>query len=346
MHMRKLCVLLLALALVICTAYIPDRSEAAGVGGTDVVGSVVNETWAPFPGVEIQVVNYTNPGTVFKAVTDQGGNYSMPGNFIRGLYNVTAVLTNYTANTTYTGVLVALGEVVRLNFTMNEVLCTLTGLISNGTAPVNEAIVTLIGEGGNYSGKSDQFGRYTVSNVRPGWYTARAAKVGYYPTEAGPPVNMVRGEIAELDFTMREQEARSLSGTVKYDGDGLSGVSVVLTSVNAPYSIETMTDSDGNYSFLGVPVGSYSITFSKENFLESRYTLGLSLNESRKLDVQLRYDSANNTQTFLFGLDLAHSLMVIGLVVSLLVLVLGLYLNNRIRRKPELLDRGDGSSEK
>jgi len=340
-------VILLALALVICTACVPDRTEAAGVGGTDVVGSVVNETGAPFPGVEIRVVNYTKPSTVFTATSDDEGNYSMPASFVPGLYNVTAVFTNHSANISYIGVLVELGNVVRLNFTMNEVLCTLTGYVTNGTEPIYGVTVTLLGDKGNYSGVSvNPLGQYTVSNVQPGWYTVSAAKVGYYPSDDVLPVNMVRGAVVTLDFTLWEQEARSLSGRVQYDGDGLAGVSVVLTNINAPYSFETMTDDEGNYSFQEVPVGSYSITFSKDKFLDSYYTLGLSLNESRKLDVRMEYDSANNTQTFLFGLDLSHSLMVIGLVVSLLVMVVGLYLNNRIRRKPELLDRGEESSEK
>ena len=39
--MRKLSVVLLALALVLCSAYVPDRASSAGVNGTDVVGSVL-----------------------------------------------------------------------------------------------------------------------------------------------------------------------------------------------------------------------------------------------------------------------------------------------------------------
>lgn len=346
MRMRKSIVVLLALSLLLCGLYAPEGSDAAGVSGTDIVGTVVNETGAPFPGVEVRATNFTKPGTVFKAISDGSGNYSMPSNFVPGLYNVTAVYTNYSANVSYTAIAVPLGGVVRLNFTLSEVLCTLTGFITNGTTPIYGATVTMIGAGVNYTATTlEPFGKYTISNVRPGSYNVVATKVGYFPSDVGPPQVMVRGVTNNLDFVLREQEARALGGKVVYDGNGLSGVKVVLTSSNSIYSFETETDADGNYSFQQVPVGSYSIVFSKERFQDSRFNLALSLNETRRLDVRLEFDVENNTQTFLLGLDLAHSLMVVGLVLSLVVLIVGLYLNNRIRRKPELLDRDDGSEK-
>ncbi|KAF5063494.1 Carboxypeptidase regulatory-like domain protein [anaerobic digester metagenome] len=341
--MRKLPVLLLALALVLCSAYVPDRASSASISGTDIFGQVVNETGAPFSGVEVRVVNTTKPTTSFTVVSDQNGNYTMPSNFLPGTYNVTATFVNYSANISYSNVMVKNGEAARLNFTMVEVLCKLIGKVHNGTTPITGATVTLKSMDGKvfYNGTSDAFGDYSISKIRPGIYSAYASKVGYYKSD---PVAllMVRGTTNTTNFYMEEQPA-DLGGKVEYDGKGLNGVTVKLSS--SLFTAETVTDEDGNYTFSQVPSGSYTITFSKESFLSRSLSVGLTPFEVRELDVEMEYDNANNTQTFLLGLDLAHSLMVIGLSVSIMVLIVGIYINYKVRRKPELLERDDSEKD-
>lgn len=335
-------VLLLALALVLCSAYIPDRAVSAGINGTDILGQVVNETGSAFPGVEVRATNVTTLVS-YKATTGADGNYTMPANFVPGLYNVTATYVDHSANVSYSNVLIKSGQTVRLNFTMSEVLCKLTGYVTNGTTPIYQATVTLINSEHSYSNVSvNPLGKYEIGKVQPGTYTVVASKVGYYSSDPMPPVVMVRGETKEIDFVLLEQPAE-LSGNVEYDGSGLEGVTVKLS--NALFTAETVTDDDGNYTFSQVPSGSYSITFSKENFVIKTLSVGLTPFEVKELNVEMEYDSANNTQTFILGLDLAHSLMVIGLTVSIMVLIIGIYVNYKLRRKPELLDRGEDSKK-
>ncbi|HRU12073.1 MAG TPA: carboxypeptidase-like regulatory domain-containing protein [Methanomassiliicoccales archaeon] len=340
--MHRSSVALLALALVLCTC-VPGGTEAAGVGGTDIVGRVVDETGAAFPGVEVRAVNAASR-TIYSAYSGPDGNYTMPSNFVQGRYDVSAHFTNHSANITYYDVQVGLGQVLRLNFTMREVLCALTGFVTNGTTPVYGATVTLVGTERNYSGVSSQpFGQYNISGVRPGTYTVVASKVGYYPSDPMPPVDMVRGDTKRIDFVLREQPAE-LTGMVRYDGNGLSGVKVRLS--NAQFTAETITDAEGNYTFAQVPSGSYTITFSKDQFLTVEMSVGLSPFEAMELNIEMEYDSANNTQTFLLGLDLAHSLMVVGLGVSLIILAVGLYIDHKVRRRPDVLEREDEGAEK
>ncbi len=341
--MRKLSVVLLALALVLCSGYIPDRGSSASISGTDIFGQVVNETGAPMPGVEVKVVDVNNPTTTFKAVTGADGNYTMPGTFRSGTYDVTANYINHTANRSYTNVQVNSSQAVRLNFTMLEVLCTLTGYITNGTTPIYQATVTLINEQRTYSNISvNPLGKYEISKVQPGMYTVVASKVGYYTSDPQPPVVLIRGETKSLDFVLQEQPA-DLGGKVEYDGNGLKGVTVKLSS--PLFSAETVTDEDGNYTFSQVPSGTYTITFSKDSFLSRTVNVGLTPFEVRELNLVMEYDTANNTQTFLLGLDLAHSLMVVGLIVSIAVLIIGIYVNYKIRRKPELLDQDESEQD-
>ncbi len=55
----------------------------------------------------------------------------------------------------------------------------------------------------------------------------------------------------------------SISGRVTYNGSGLSGVTVSLTGAA---SSSRTTDSNGNYTFLGLQNGTYTITPSKEGY--------------------------------------------------------------------------------
>jgi len=339
--MRKSAVALLALALVLCSACVPGGTEAAGVAGTDIAGRVVNETGAAFPGVEVRAVNSASR-TVYSAYSGPDGNYTMPNEFVQGTYAVSAHFTNYSANITYYDVRVGLGQVLRLNFTMREVLCTLTGFVTNGTTPVYGATVRLIGAGGNYSGVSQLSGQYSITGVKPGTYTVVASKVGYYPSDPLEPVDMIRGNTTNIDLVLREQPAE-LTGMVRYDGDGLSGVKVRLS--NAQFTAETITDAEGNYTFTQVPSGSYTITFSKDQFLTVEMSVGLAPFEDRELNVEMEYDSANNTQTFLLGLDLAHSLMVVGVGVSLVIMAVGLFIDYKVRRRPDVLEREEEGTE-
>lgn len=340
--MRKLPVLLLALALVLCSAFIPDHASSAGVSGTDLTGRVVNETGAAFAGVEVKAINVTTL-VAYRAITGADGNFTMPGNFVAGLYNVTASFLNHSSNVSYSNVLVKSGQVVRLNFTLIEVLSKLTGYVTNGDTPIYGATVALINDRRSYSNVSvNPLGRYEIPKVQPGTYTVVASKVGYYSSDPMPPVVMVRGETRSIDFVLQEQPA-DLGGMVQYDGAGLKGVTVKLS--NPLFTIETVTDDKGNYSFSQVPSGTYTITFTKQEFLSKSLSVGLTPFEVRELNIEMVYDDANNTQTFLLGLDLAHSLMVIGLTVSIMILAVGIYFNYKIRRKPELLDRDESEKE-
>lgn len=332
---------MLALLLVLCTVHLPDNAEGASILGTSLVGRAIAEDGAGFPDVQIRAVNVTT-ATTYSASTDADGNFSLALN--PGLYDVTANFLNYSANVSYPRTLIGLGQEVRLNFTMGEILCTLTGYVTNGTIPIYGATITLINDDNNYTAVSvNPLGQYTLTEVEPGTYTVTASKVGYYSSEPLPPIEMVRNVTKSLDFELREQPAE-LSGRVIYQGEGVMGVKVHLAS--SQFSADTTTAENGNYSFQVVPAGSYSITFTKERYLTTTQSVGLSPFEIKTLDVELEFDRENNTQEFILGFDLGHSLMVIGLIVSLIVLMVGLFVNYKIRRKPERLEREEEPSEK
>ncbi len=55
----------------------------------------------------------------------------------------------------------------------------------------------------------------------------------------------------------------SISGTISYNGTGISGVTVTLSGAGTG---TTTTDSNGNYTFTGLSNGSYTVTPSKSGY--------------------------------------------------------------------------------
>ena len=61
--------------------------------------------------------------------------------------------------------------------------------------------------------------------------------------------------------------------------------------------------------------------------------------EDRPLSVSIAPSKDDNTTTYLFGFDLPHSLMVIGMMMALATICVALFINFKVRKKPELLDQ-------
>ncbi|MCX6651655.1 MAG: carboxypeptidase-like regulatory domain-containing protein [Methanomassiliicoccales archaeon] len=338
--MRKLSVMLLAAALLLCAVPLCSDQAEGAPSDTSIVGQVIDVEASGFPGVVIKAVNATT-FYEYSTVSAADGNYSLMLN--PGLYTVSANFINYTANVTYHNVQVGVGQVVRLNFTMSELLGTLTGYVSNGTVPIYGAKVTLLNDQYNYSGVSvNPLGQYTISNVRPGTYTVITSKVGYYDSAPQAPVTMERNVTKFLDFVLDEQPAE-LNGRVVYQGDGLAGVKVVI--VSNQFTTTAYTDGNGNYSFQLIPAGTYDVTFSKDTYLDHTQNVGLSPFEVETLNVEMEFDSANNTHTYLLDFDLAHSLMIVGLTITLTLLLVALFINHKAKRKPETVEKEEESEK-
>lgn len=113
--------------------------------------------------------------------------------------------------------------------------------------------VTLSGPNGASTAVADTSGNYRFSGLSNGTYTVTPSGPGGVTFSPGnQSVTINGGHLFGVNFTAA-QPTYSISGTVA----GVSGDSVVLSgSVNAAIT----TDSSGNYSFSGVPNGSYVVT--------------------------------------------------------------------------------------
>jgi hypothetical protein len=340
--MRKIATLLLSVALLICAIpvlTVPGLSATGGFQGV-VTGTVLNDTGAPMPGVMVTARN-DSTNTSVTAVTNISGTFEL-NITIAGNYNVSAAIVNFNPNTTYINVKIAVGSSVKLNFTMSEILGLLHGFVTDGLAPVNGVTVFLANNNRNYTTTTlSPLGEYRLNGIQPGVYVVTFEKKGYERTNS-LPLEIIRGVTKQQNASMQAQPAR-LSGRVTDNNNPVDGVTVTVIS---QYKSEVVnTDTTGNFS-IQLTSDTYTVTFSKKGYDPKEVSISIAPFEDRKIDVSIVKSKSNNSATFLFGFDLPHSLMVVGLMLALITICVALFINFKVRKKPEMLGKDPDEGKK
>lgn len=338
--MRKLATLLLTVALLVCAIPVmttPAMSATVGLQGFQ--GTILNVTGVPMSGVMVTARN-TTTNAPLTALTNSQGVYELTTP--AGEYNVSATFFNYNANTSYTGIAIPSGGSAELNFIMFEILGSIHGFVIDGVVPVVGVTVFLANDQRNYTTTTiAPLGEYRISNVRPGVYVVTFDKKGYERTNS-LPLDILRGITSQENASMQAQPC-TLFGQVTENGKPQEGVTVTAQGTDSVKS--SITDSNGNYT-IKLTSDSYRITFSKKNYDAKEVSITLDPFEVRHLEVSILKTKSNNTNTFLFGFDLPHSLMVIGLMLALLTICVALFINFKVRKKPELLGKDPQGEQK
>jgi hypothetical protein len=148
--------------------------------------------------------------------------------------------------------------------------CSCTGQSADPGAGTYSISGTISGAGGsgatvNLTGTStatvtaDLSGSYTFTGLHNGPYTVTPSALGFVFTPASQPATVNNGNVTGVNFG--STVAYSISGTIK--GSGGKYATVIL----AGSAIVTVTaDDSGNYTFLNVVNGSYTVTPSNPGF--------------------------------------------------------------------------------
>jgi len=112
---------------------------------------------------------------------------------------------------------------------------------------------------GSTSTSSDSGGNFTLNMTAPAAYSLIAQKSGYSPVSDN--LNVWVGYPAFVKYFFSTQSPGSLSGTVtSSSGSAIANATVWYSGGTAK------TDSNGNYSFSNVPVGSYTVSGSQVGY--------------------------------------------------------------------------------
>lgn len=198
-------------------------------------------------------------------VTDNAGNYTF-SNLPAGNYTLTASDPAYTF-TPASQQLTLSTNASGVNFSvpLYEISGTVLGVWDWGAiSPFPLAGVTL--QAGGQSATSDANGRYVISGLPEGSYLINTQYPGFWilpDNGSGIPilnVLLTNADLDNVDFAARGTGPYEITGKVKWNGAGLSGVTV---SSNDTFGI---TDSQGNYKLFEGSTGNYTLTPSNAGF--------------------------------------------------------------------------------
>ena len=218
-----------------------------GIGG--LAGTVTDSVFGgPIAGAAVSYSG-TGPGGPVsgQVTTNASGQYAI-GNLPVTTYSVSVSAANYSDQSAM--VAVGGGSTTRHDFAVVGNPGTITGSVTDATSdqPVGGATVSYSGG----STTSDAAGHYAFSAVAEGNYTLTAAASGH--GSASRAVAVAAGASVTQDFALPPSPG-AITGTVT---DAVSNTPIGGASVSYSGG-SAVTDSAGQYTLSGVPVGTYTL---------------------------------------------------------------------------------------
>lgn len=271
-------------------------------------------------------------GTVtVTATTDVDGAYRIP-DLPSGFYTVTAVMQGFEISTR-TDIQVLSGvETNGVDFELMEKPTKLYGIVRAGTFLVPGVVITVVGT--SLSTNTSIEGYYEINNITVGTYSLTAALEGYNTVTVSGIV-IARGSETQVNINMTSVPGPSLSGLVLSGSTNevLSGVAVVVLSQTTQRS--TITNTEGQFVVPGLTVGNYTVRFYLEGYTPLELSVvsvpegGLDLGEVTMTPIRESFGG------FIFGFDLAHSMMILALFLTIIILALAVMLRVRSFEAPD-----------
>lgn len=239
----------------IVAANLTDKNfvGTSGSGNYTISGRITDGT-NPIQGVTV------SDGTR-SATTNINGDYTIT-DVPYGSYIITPSMSGYSFSPAVMSVIVP-PNATNKNFTATaQPTYTISGRVtdSNGDPVANVSIT----DGSGRTTSSDYNGNYTFTGIPAGPYTLTPSKSGnsFTPTTQ---VGSVPPNAVNRNFTAVPEATYTVSGRVTYlDGQPISGVTVTDAGGRSGVS-----DSNGDYTIIGVPKGNYALTASKSGHIFS-----------------------------------------------------------------------------
>lgn len=250
-----------------------------GVSSTSgtITGTVTDVDGAAISNVQVRVLQGST--VVATGTTGSLGTYSISG-LSPGTYSIQFSRSGFTT-ALVTGVAVAAGDSVTVNVQL-VTSGTSTGLISGIVLdslgrPVQSATVVLDGPTGSQSTTTDADGGFQFANLAPGTTYSVTVSASGFETDTRRNITVTAGNEVTLQIQLRQSSngGGSLSGFVRNPSNA-PVVGATVTIVGGPSVGQTRTtSSSGQFSFAGLPGGTYTIEVRSVNFRPARVTVNV-----------------------------------------------------------------------
>ena len=273
-------------------------------------------------------------GSVTFTVSSQSdGSYNFT-NVPEGIYTLTASKEGYFSNTNADVNVTRGAPTMGVDFILTEKPTRLYGIVRSGSFLLVSVNISVVGT--VFSSLSGIDGNYEIRNITAGSYTVVASRTGYYSITIDNVVIPAGGE-TQLDINMTVMPGSLLQGTVissDYNSP-LTGVLITIISENKD-TISTYSNINGEFVFPGLTDGNYTIQFEKEGYRPLEIAnLEVKENDTTNHRFLMNPLRKGVGEGFIFGFDMAHSMMILALFLTIVILAVAVYLRIRTFQAPE-----------
>jgi protocatechuate 3,4-dioxygenase beta subunit len=247
--------------VVVTAGHATTESVALSSSPGAIQGNVTDATASVHPALAGVSVSCTCQGT--PVTTNASGNYLFP-TVAAGTYSLTFTDATF-VTLTINSVTVTAGNTTTKNAALTED-GNLNGNVTDATTPgsITGATVTCSCQVGTVP--TDGSGHYLFPNIAPGNYSLTFSDTGYV-TLVVNNVGVVAGTLTTTNVALTEDG--SITGNVT---DATAVGNPILPGVTVTCSCQVgtaTTDGSGNYFFLNVAPGTYSLTFALSGYVTS-----------------------------------------------------------------------------
>lgn len=272
-------------------------------------------------------------GTVTVTVaTSPDGSYRIP-DLPSGTYTVTASMDGFEPSSE-SGVVVTSGyDTEGVDFSLVEKPTKLYGVVRSETQLLPGVVITIVGTE-LYTNTSVD-GYYEITNITAGTYDLVASLEGYNSVTVSGVV-IPRGGQKEVNINMVSLPGSSVSGLVlsSNGGQALSGVEVTVLGLAVQRG--TITNVYGQFEVAGLTSGNYTIRFVMEGYKPKELGPVVVPAEGKVILSQVTLEPVSEGfGGFIFGFDLAHSMMILALFLTIIILALAVMLRIKTFESPE-----------
>jgi len=234
-----------------------------------------------------------------------------------------------------------------IDFNLTEKPRLIYGTVKSGTYLQPNVNVSVVGT--NVFNVSDSEGDYRLENLSAGIYTISALLEGY-ELALIPDVFLPVGGEVRVDIDLVALPGAIVRGEVldRNTGAPLASVSVTVVDSEGKQRAKD-TNFKGQFEFTGLADGNYTLQFEMNGYQPLEVGKIEVRSDLVSNDTYYMTPDRRGFTGFFFGFDLGHSMMILALFVTILILAVAVYLRIRSFQAPEsapaVYDQADEQTE-
>lgn len=291
--------------------------------------------------VSVQIGSFTKT-----VVSGSDGSYNLT-EIPEGVYTLTAQRDGFFTSSILDVTVVRGNRTNGVDFNLTERPTRLYGVVRSGTRLLVGANVSIVGTMiFNLSGPD---GNYEISNLTAGTYSVSASSQGY-ETATFEEVVIPEGGSTQLNINLTGLPGALISGVVVDASTGAPLANVLVTIVDVdPPRAGVSTDINGAYGIPGLIAGNYTVRFEKTGYRPVEIAHVNVTKDGQTIQNVEMVPLRKGFEGFIPGFDVPHSMMLLGLCLTIVIFVLAVYLRHRSFETPEsapaVYDQADEEGE-